>query len=89
LGGKRCGDHEDPRDSTKYRTLAEHRPLLAQYPFDSLHDWHLKILLVAAKIGHLAHIFFEGLKIKDGIVITAEPRGAEPRLTQRANAVWG
>src|SRR5262249_18576689 len=28
---------------------------------DSLHDWHLKILLVAAKIRHLAHIFFQGL----------------------------
>jgi len=57
-----------------------------QYLFDSLHDWHLKILLVAAIIGHLAHIFFEGLQIKDavvafGIVITAEPRGDEPRLT--------
>jgi len=32
-----------------------------QYLFDSLHDWHLKILLVAAIIRHLAHIFFEGL----------------------------
>jgi hypothetical protein len=59
---------------------------LTQYLFDSLHDWHLKVLLVAAIIGHLAHIFFEGLQIKDavvafGIVITAEPRGDEPRLT--------
>jgi hypothetical protein len=86
LGGQRCGNHEDPGNSTKYRKLAKHRPLLAQYLFDSLHDWHLKVLLVAAIIGHLAHIFFEGLQIKDavvafGIVITAEPRGDEPRLT--------
>jgi hypothetical protein len=86
LGGRRCGDHEDRGDSTNYRKLAKHRPLLAQYLFDSLHDWHLKVLLVAAIIGHLAHIFFEGLQIKDavvafGIVITAEPRGDEPRLT--------
>jgi hypothetical protein len=62
------------------------RLLPAQYLFDSPHDRHLKIFLVAAKIGHLAHIFFEGLKIKDavvafGIVIAAEPRGDEPRLT--------
>jgi hypothetical protein len=78
-----------PATAPNIESLPSIGPLLAQYPFDSLHDWHLKILLVAAKIGHLAHIFFEGLKIKDGIVITAEPRGAEPRLTQRANAVWG
>jgi hypothetical protein len=57
-----------------------------QYLFDSLHDWHLKILLVAAIIGHLAHILFEGLQIKHsvvafGIVVTAEPRGDEPGLT--------
>src|SRR6266478_4957170 len=57
-----------------------------QYLFDSLHDWHLKILLVAAIVGHLAHILFEGLQIKHsvvafGIVVTAEPRGDEPRLT--------
>jgi hypothetical protein len=24
LGGKRCGRHEDPGDSTNYRKLAEH-----------------------------------------------------------------
>src|SRR5262245_10681484 len=58
----------------------------AQYLFDSLHDWHLKILLVAAIIRHLAHIFFQGLQINHsvvafGIIVTAEPRGDEPRLT--------
>src|SRR5262249_3430181 len=37
---------------------------LTQYLFDSLHDWHLKILLVAAIILHLAHIFFQGLQIR-------------------------
>ena len=57
-----------------------------QYLFDGLHDWHLKILLVAAIIGHLAHIFFEGLQINHsvvafGIIVTAEPRGDESRLT--------
>jgi hypothetical protein len=70
----------------RWESLPSIRSLLAQYLFDSLHDRHFKIFLVAAKIGHLAHIFFEGLKIKDavvefGIVITAEPRGDEPRLT--------
>src|SRR5262245_2824552 len=60
-----------------------------QYLFDSLHDWHLKILLVAAIIGHLAHIFFKGLQINHsvvtfGIIVTAEPRGDEPRLTDFA-----
>ena len=51
-----------------------------QYLFDSLHDGHLKILLIAAIITHLAHIFFQGLQINHsviafGIVVTAEPRG--------------
>src|SRR5215831_12647205 len=58
----------------------------AQYLLDSLHDWHLKILLVAAIIRHLAHFFFQVLKINHsvvafGIIVTAEPRGDEPRLT--------
>jgi len=58
----------------------------AQYPFDRLHDRHLKILLVAAIIHHLAHIFFERLQINHsivafGIIVAAEPRGDEPRLT--------
>ena len=56
-----------------------------QYLFDGLHDWHLKILLVAAIVGHFAQIFFEGLQINHsivafGIIVTAEPRGDEPRL---------
>jgi hypothetical protein len=63
------------------------RLLLAptQYLFDSLHDRHLKILLITAIITHLAHIFFQFLQINYsviafGIVVTAEPRGDEPRL---------
>src|SRR5262249_46610325 len=57
-----------------------------QYLFDSLHDWHLKILLVAAIIGHLAHIRFEGMQINHsviafGIIVTAEPGSDKPRLT--------
>ena len=58
----------------------------AQYLFNSLHDWHLKILLVAAIIGDLAHILFEGLQINHsvvafGIIVTAEPGSDKPRLT--------
>jgi hypothetical protein len=57
-----------------------------QYLFDSLHDWHLKILLGAAIIRHLAHILFEGLQINHsvvafGIIVTAEPGSDKPRLT--------
>src|SRR5258708_16027332 len=58
-----------------------------QYLFDSRHDRHPKILLVAAIIRHLAHIFFQGLQINHsvvafGIIITAEPRGDGPERTQ-------
>src|SRR5262249_38691894 len=75
-----------PATAPNVESLPSIRPLLAQYLFDSLHDWHLKILLVAAIIRHLAHIFFKRLQIKHsvvafGIVVTAEPRGDEPRLT--------
>jgi hypothetical protein len=47
-----------------------------QYLFDGLHDWHLKILLVAAIIRHLAHAFFQALQINHsvvafGIIVTA------------------
>jgi hypothetical protein len=70
------------------RRAPEHQALLAfaQYLFDSLHDWHLEIFLVAAEVGHFAHVLFECLQIKHsviafGIIITAEPRGDEPRLT--------
>jgi hypothetical protein len=59
---------------------------LAQDLLDSLYHWHLEILLVAAKIGQLAHILFEGLQVKHsvvafGIVETAEPCGDKPKLT--------
>jgi hypothetical protein len=86
LGRQRCRDHEDPGDSTKYRKLAKHRALLAQYLFDSLHDWHLKVLLVAAEVGHFVHIFFERLQINHsvvalGIIVTAQPGSDKPRLT--------
>jgi hypothetical protein len=39
-----------------------------QYLFDSLHDWHPKILLVAAIILHLAHVFFQALQINHSFV---------------------
>src|SRR5258707_1855658 len=57
-----------------------------QYLFDSLHDWHLKILLVAAKILHLARIFFQALQVNHsvvafGIIVTAEPGSDEAGLT--------
>src|SRR6516165_151615 len=57
-----------------------------QYLLDSLHDWHLKILLVAAIIRHLAHFFFQVLQINHsvvafGTIVTAEPRGDESGLT--------
>src|SRR5262249_34915230 len=56
-----------------------------QYLFDSLHDGHLKIFLVAAIIRHLAQVFFQTLQIDHsvvalGTIVTAEPRGDEPRL---------
>jgi hypothetical protein len=60
-----------------------------QYLFDCLHDRHLKILLVAAIIRHLTHIFFQSLQINHsvvafGIIVTAEPRGDEPGLADFA-----
>jgi hypothetical protein len=39
-----------------------------QYLFDSLHDWHLKIFLVAAIIRHLAQLFFQTLQIDHSVV---------------------
>jgi hypothetical protein len=75
-----------PATAPNIESLPNIRPLLAQYLFDSLHDWHLKILLVAAIIGHLSHILFEALQIKHsvvacGIIVTAEPGSDKPRLT--------
>jgi hypothetical protein len=74
-----------PATAPNIESLPSIRPLLAQYLFHSPHNWHLKVLLVAAIIGHLAHILFKGLQIKHsvvafGIVITAEPCCDEPRL---------
>jgi hypothetical protein len=37
------------------------RLLLAQYPFNSLHDWHFEILFIVAIILHLVHIFLKRL----------------------------
>src|SRR6516162_6986582 len=37
------------------------RLLLAQYLFDSLHDWHFEILFIVAIILHLVHILLQGL----------------------------
>src|SRR5262245_34078224 len=60
----------------------------AQYLLDSLHDWHLKILLVAAIIRHLAHFFFQVLKINHSVVafdiiVTAEPRGDDSTIIEQ------
>jgi hypothetical protein len=75
-----------PATAPNIESLRSIRPLLAQYLFDSLHDWHLKILLVAAEVGHFGHILFERLQINHsvvalGIIVTAEPCGDEPGLT--------
>jgi hypothetical protein len=75
-----------PATAPNNESLPSIRSLLAQYLFDSLHDWYLKILLVAAKIGHLAQIFFQRLQINHssisfGTIVTAEPRCDQPRLT--------
>jgi hypothetical protein len=40
-------------------SLPSIRPLLAQYPFNSLHDWHFEILFIVAIIFHLAHIVLQ------------------------------
>src|SRR5438067_3054165 len=77
---------KNPATAPNIGSLPSIRPLLAQYLLDSFHDWYLKIPLVAAKIGHLAHIFFERLQINHsvvafGIVVTAEPGSDKPRLT--------
>ena len=37
------------------------RLLLAQYSFNSLHDWHFEILFIVAIISHLTHIVLEGV----------------------------
>ena len=36
-------------------------PLLAQYPYNSFHDWHFEILFVVAIIIQLIHILVEAL----------------------------
>src|SRR5262245_22574120 len=53
------------RRSQRHVFLIAFRP----YLLDSLHDWHLTILLVAAIIIHLAHIFFQGLQINHSVVV--------------------
>src|SRR6516225_8123417 len=84
---------KEPQEQEEPRALAARRVFslsfliaFTQYLFDSLHDGHLKILLVAAIILYLTHILFQGLQINHsvvafGIIVTAEPRGDEPRLT--------
>src|SRR6516225_1584170 len=87
--GRRVIDVQSPMSRPCPHQRAERLSFLiafTQHLFDSLHDWHLKILLVAAIIRHLAHIFLKGLQINHsvvafGIIVTAEPRGDEPRLT--------
>src|SRR5256886_12849925 len=40
-------------------SLPSIRLLLAQYPFNSLHDWHFEILFIVAIICQLTHIVLE------------------------------
>jgi hypothetical protein len=62
--------------------------LFTQYLFDSLHDWHLKILLVAAIILHLAHIFVQGLKCMSS-ASSAGSRMGQSRRSRSAPGVSG
>ena len=52
------------------------RLLLAQYSFNSLHDWHSEILLIVAIISQLIHIILEALCLNNrviafGMIVTA------------------
>jgi len=49
-------------------SLPSTRPLLAQYPFNSHHDWHLEILFIVAITFHLAYIVLQSLKINNPVV---------------------
>src|SRR5262245_64328352 len=42
-------------------SLPSIRPLLAQYPFNSLRNWHFEILFIVAIIIQLIHIVLEAL----------------------------
>ena len=68
VGAIRTRKDKEPQEQEEPRALAARRIFslslliaFTQYLFDSLHDGHLKILLIAAIILHLAHIFFQGL----------------------------
>jgi hypothetical protein len=44
------------------------RLLLAQHPFNGLHNWHLEILFIVAIIIQLIHIVLEALWINNPVV---------------------
>src|SRR5262245_20163303 len=54
------------------------RLLLAQYRFNSLHDWHFEILFVIAIFLHLVHIFLKRLYIKNPVVASGTIRTTDP-----------
>ena len=50
------------------QALPSIRLLLAQYPFNSLHNWHFEILFIVAIIIQLIHIVLEALCINNPVV---------------------
>jgi hypothetical protein len=57
----RCGHHEVAATAPIIESLPSIRLLLAQYPFNSLHNWHFEILFIVAIIIQLIHIVLEAL----------------------------
>jgi hypothetical protein len=49
-------------------SLPSIRLLLAQYPYNSFHDWHFEILFIVAIICQLIHILLEALRINNPVV---------------------
>src|SRR5262249_50103834 len=49
-------------------SLPSIRLLLAQYPFNSLHNWHFEILFIVAIIIQLTHIALEALYTNNPVV---------------------
>src|SRR5262245_26583375 len=66
-------------------SLPSIRLLLAQYPFNSLHDWHFEILFIIAIFLHLVHFFLKRLYVKNpvvafGMIVTAYPSSEVKRV---------
>ena len=49
------------RQDQARQALPSIRLLLAQYRFNSLHDWHFEIFFIVAIIFHLTHVVLQGL----------------------------